>query len=374
LVGLNGAGKSTFLAVLAGRKMVAEGDVCVLGARAFHDHAALDPQVSILSTEWKQQVAEMSSARALSFRELVDVAIKDAVAAGLEASMLAARMLHLIQILGIDPTKPLGTLSDGMLRRVQIALKLLRPAKVLLVDEVTADLDVAGRHALLAFLRDEAAAGAAVLYCTHVLDGLEGWASHLLRLRPGGLSGELTELREGSGPMEAGSVPLFEQVLNMLEQDSQVPVALMPVMPPSSGAGGGSADAQKQQEELPFGWGDRGARHAGAFGNYAWNAETGPAETWSFASVAPEPPKMPGAAGAQAAAGGGMGVSSTGGTGGPGGGFSNGGIGAFGVAGGGGNLPAAATAASACPFGPGTRSNTAPLHELVARGVIMPQQ
>merc|ERR1719159_296731 len=94
-------------------------------------------------------------------------------------------MVRLVQMLSIDPMKPLGLLSDGAMRRAQIALKLLRPSALLLVDEVTADLDVLARQALLSFLREESEAGCTVVYCTHIVDGLDGWASHLLRLRPG---------------------------------------------------------------------------------------------------------------------------------------------------------------------------------------------
>ena len=45
--------------------------------------------------------------------------------------------------------KSLGLLSAGSLRRVQLVLKLMQPARLLLLDEVTADLDVTARDALL---------------------------------------------------------------------------------------------------------------------------------------------------------------------------------------------------------------------------------
>lgn len=45
--------------------------------------------------------------------------------------------------------------SDGQRRRVQIVLGLLMPWEVLLLDEVTVDLDVVVRANLLAFLKKE---------------------------------------------------------------------------------------------------------------------------------------------------------------------------------------------------------------------------
>ena len=78
--------------------------------------------------------------------------------------------------------------SDGQRRRVQILLDLERTLRVVLLDEVTAELDVLARADLLAFLRQESAtAGLTVIYASHVLDGLEAFATHLAFLSPGRL-------------------------------------------------------------------------------------------------------------------------------------------------------------------------------------------
>ena len=76
--------------------------------------------------------------------------------------------------------------SDGQRRRVQILLGLLRPSELLLLDEVTTDLDVIARADLLAFLRDESQAqGLTILYATHIFDGLDVWATHVAHLAHG---------------------------------------------------------------------------------------------------------------------------------------------------------------------------------------------
>lgn len=55
--------------------------------------------------------------------------------------------------------------ADGQRRRVQIAMGLLKPFKVLLLDEITVDLDVLGRADLMTFLRDECRErGATIIY------------------------------------------------------------------------------------------------------------------------------------------------------------------------------------------------------------------
>lgn len=58
--------------------------------------------------------------------------------------------------------------------------------QVLLLDEITVDLDVLGRAELMRFLKDECEQrGATVLYATHIFDGLEFWPSHVAYLARG---------------------------------------------------------------------------------------------------------------------------------------------------------------------------------------------
>lgn len=333
LVGPNGAGKSTLLNILGSRRMVTKGDVRLAGHRAFHDHAALDRVVSLLSSEWKRQVSELTSGRALTFQEISATWMKDLQSSGFDMAAVAARLVRLIQMLKIDPTKPVGALSDGMLRRVQIALKLARPSTIVLVDEVTADLDALARQALLAFLREESEAGATVVYCTHIMDGLDGWATHVLRLRANGLDGELLSPGERMLPL----------VLKMLEEDAALPELPRAKQPRSS---------KEEEARLPSGWMARGATQAGAYGSYSWNADGGSEDTWTFGSVAPAPgAPQPARTGLQMMAEAGV----------P--------LGAMAP----GALPGARPA-SDNPFGAGPRGNAMGYEQLVAQGVVQPER
>jgi hypothetical protein len=52
--------------------------------------------------------------------------------------------------------------------------------QVLLLDEITVDLDVLGRADLMRFLADECEQrGASIIYATHIFDGLEFWPTHV---------------------------------------------------------------------------------------------------------------------------------------------------------------------------------------------------
>ena len=80
--------------------------------------------------------------------------------------------------------------SDGQRRRVQIFLGLIRPFKILLLDDVTVSLDVVVRQDLLHWLKKESEEhGATILYSTHIFDGLDDWPTHLHYLCNNGSTG-----------------------------------------------------------------------------------------------------------------------------------------------------------------------------------------
>ena len=64
---------------------------------------------------------------------------------------------------------------------------------MLLLDEITVDMDVVGRLDLLKFFTVECEArGATIVYATHIFDGLEKWVTHVAYLADGQLKiGEL---------------------------------------------------------------------------------------------------------------------------------------------------------------------------------------
>jgi len=72
---------------------------------------------------------------------------------------------------------------------------------VLLLDEITVDMDVVGRLDLLHFFEEECAQrGATIVYATHIFDGLEKWVTHLAYVADGKLEkgGHASPYRLGS--------------------------------------------------------------------------------------------------------------------------------------------------------------------------------
>lgn len=70
-----------------------------------------------------------------------------------------------MKVLDVNPEWRMHLVSDGQRRRVQLCVGLLRPFKVLLLDEITVDLDVLGRAEMLKFLKEECEErGATIIY------------------------------------------------------------------------------------------------------------------------------------------------------------------------------------------------------------------
>ncbi|KDP35638.1 hypothetical protein JCGZ_09076 [Jatropha curcas] len=183
LVGSNGAGKTTILKILGGKHMVEPQMVRVLGGSAFHDTAlTTSGDLCYLGGEWRREVAFAG----------FDIPIQMDVSAEKMIFGVAGsdpqRRAELIRVLDIDLSWRMHKVSDGQRRRVQICMGLLKPFKVLLLDEITVDLDVLARADLLKFLTKECEErGATIIYATHIFDGLEEWPTHIAYVAHGKL-------------------------------------------------------------------------------------------------------------------------------------------------------------------------------------------
>ncbi|KAL2118348.1 hypothetical protein VTJ04DRAFT_8008 [Mycothermus thermophilus] len=175
LVGANGAGKTTLLRLLAGKRLAPRGSVLVAGLDPFHDALAGQHGVAYLGLEW---VLSDIVRRDVSVKELLKSVGGDAY---------PERRDELIEVLDIDAERwRMHAVSDGERRRVQLAMGLIRPWRVLLLDEVTVDLDVWSRAQFLGFLRKETETReCTVVYATHILDSLAGWPTHLVHMHLG---------------------------------------------------------------------------------------------------------------------------------------------------------------------------------------------
>lgn len=130
---------------------------------------------------------------------------------------------ELVRILDVDLSWHLHAVSDGERRRVQLCMGLLRPWTVLLLDEITVDLDLLSRHNFLQFLKQETERRACtIVYATHILDNLAQWPTHLVHMSLGKIKkwGELSsfEVPKTDGGAE-GNSRLGQLVMVWLSED-----------------------------------------------------------------------------------------------------------------------------------------------------------
>ncbi|KAF2140465.1 uncharacterized protein K452DRAFT_229824 [Aplosporella prunicola CBS 121167] len=209
LIGANGAGKTTLLRLLSGKRMAPRNTVSIGGVDPFL--TSLEG-VTYLGLEWVLNPI---------VRTDMDV---PTLLASVGGDAYPARRDALIRILDIDLRWRLHAVSDGERRRVQLAMGLLRPWRVLLLDEITVDLDLLSRANFLAFLKRETEErGATVVYATHILDNLAEWPSHLVhmslgRVKKWGPVADFTRDAAAVAP-RTGNSALGELVLRWLQED-----------------------------------------------------------------------------------------------------------------------------------------------------------
>lgn len=150
LIGNNGCGKSTLLKIIAGRHLTKpDSAVTVLGLNAYRD-TRLNFHRAYLDVEWGMRIVPFAGG---NVPLMADIAVRDMMTK-LQQSY-PDRRDTLVNILGINLDWRMHQLSDGQRRRVQIMIGLIRPFKILLLDEITTSLDVCVRQDLLRWLIHE---------------------------------------------------------------------------------------------------------------------------------------------------------------------------------------------------------------------------
>jgi ABC-type multidrug transport system ATPase subunit len=187
LIGPNGAGKTTLLEAIAGLRPVDGGDVLWLGAplplaarreRIFYLPDGVRP--------WEEQFV----VRVVGFFAAVYGRSDNVVA-------------QIIATVGLTPVlgKRVAALSKGYGRRLMLALALLTPQPLLLMDEPFDGFDLRQTREIMGVLRDVAAGGRTLILAIHQLADAERVCDRFVLLVDGGLRGvgTLDQLRRQSG-------------------------------------------------------------------------------------------------------------------------------------------------------------------------------
>lgn len=184
VLGPNGAGKSSLLELASTYEVPSRGRIAVLGHRiGGSDLRALRRSIGYAGAPLARRIrrdltamdAVLTGPRAMltTFRQTFDadeLARAKALLAELDLDALGDRLVSL--------------LSEGERQRVQLARVLMTEPDLLLLDEPTAGLDIAGREQLVARLGRPGGPRATVLV-THHLEEVPVGTTHALLLRGG---------------------------------------------------------------------------------------------------------------------------------------------------------------------------------------------
>jgi len=208
LIGANGAGKTTILRLLSGKRMSPAGTVSISGVDPFSQGLE---GVTYLGLEW-----------VLNPIVRTDIGVLELLSS-VGGDYYTDRRDQLVHILDIDLKWHMHAVSDGERRRVQLAMGLLRPWRILLLDEITVDLDLLSRSNFLQFLRRETETRACtIVYATHILDNLAEWPTHLVHMSLGKVKkwGSIRDFDVQAGAVgKTGNSRLGELVLRWLQED-----------------------------------------------------------------------------------------------------------------------------------------------------------
>lgn len=174
LIGHNGSGKSTLMKMAAGLLDSTDGTVRI------HGHAAG-------SLEARARLSYLPDAPVL-YDDLSLVEHVEYVARlhGTEDWIeRGARLIEAFGLVSRAEDLPVG-FSRGLRQKTALVLGLVRPFRVLMIDEPFVGLDQSGKHALLDAIDDARDQGRTVLVATHDLDLVER-TDRCLALRDGEL-------------------------------------------------------------------------------------------------------------------------------------------------------------------------------------------
>ena len=174
LVGHNGSGKTTLLRMAAGLLDPSDGDVWIMG----HKSGTIEARRSL---SWLSDTPTFYDDLSL-WEHLEYVGRLHGVA---QWHTTAEELLERLQLSNRRDDIP-TTFSRGLRQKAAIALGMVRPFDVLLVDEPFVGLDSNGKTTLLELLDESAAVGATLLVATHEL-AFVGRVGRLLALRDGAI-------------------------------------------------------------------------------------------------------------------------------------------------------------------------------------------
>jgi ABC-2 type transport system ATP-binding protein len=179
LLGVNGAGKSTTLAMIAGA-LRPDGGSILLHGQDFLEH----PELARQAIGWLPEAAPLWPE--LTVREHLDAHGRLRGMQGTQLSSARDEVLQRLELTDIA-RRLAGVLSQGQRQRLGLACALLHRPALLVLDEPANALDPVQVVALRGLLRELAANGTAVILSTHQLSEVTAVCDRVAILHEGTL-------------------------------------------------------------------------------------------------------------------------------------------------------------------------------------------
>ena len=184
LAGENGSGKSTLIKILSGVLRPDSGTLTWEGDVMRHLASPASAQAMGISTVFQETLF----APEMTVRDNIflgtDGLFRYGRRKGAELEV-ARQALSDLGLDGLDPDRPMWMLSLAERQLVTIARAIVRPWRLLILDESTSALDASQRDRLFDYLRLARSEGKSVLFTSHRMDEVLGLADRITVLRQG---------------------------------------------------------------------------------------------------------------------------------------------------------------------------------------------
>ena len=162
LLGPNGAGKTTTIGMLAGLIEPTSGHLTIDGFDLARDTNRVKARLGIVPQDFAFYPTLSARENLAFFGRMY----------GLWGSRLDARMQDVLNTVQLSDRarEPVSGFSNGMKRRLNIAIGLVHEPSILILDEPTVGVDAQSRNAILGTLESLNESGVTILYTTHYME------------------------------------------------------------------------------------------------------------------------------------------------------------------------------------------------------------
>lgn len=202
ITGPSGAGKSSLLKCIWRTYLPTGGHLWLREASGAVTDLATASEQHMLALRRTELGTVTQFLHCLPRKSALDVVAQPLVDGGVPAAVARAKAARLLARLNVPEhlwSVAPATFSGGEQQRINLARGLIRPVRLLLLDEPTASLDPVSRECAIALLRELKAAGTAMLAIFHdpalvaaLADGEVRVLPHTAASHPAGLAGELS--------------------------------------------------------------------------------------------------------------------------------------------------------------------------------------